>query len=810
MATEQAGKIIWDLDVELTAFTDAIAKATKKIEDFAAKGETEAKKVDTAFEKITKQAKSVADGMDKTGKALIGLGAAPTLALLGVTKAAIDFESSFAGVRKTVDLSEEGFKQLSTNLRNIAKEAPVSVNELNGIAELAGQLGISGVANLTKFTDTITKFTTATGIAGETAASNFARIANVMQEPIENIDRMGSVVAKLGDSSAATEGEILDFAERIAGAGKIAGLSTANVFAIGSAMASVGVEAEAGGTAVQKVLISMYQAASGSTSKIIDNTKEIGKNTDKLADMKKQLAIATQRQKEFGDKTAESTKMANAATIERYNREISQTNSTLGALNATQGKAAISGDSFAKVLGITNKQFQELFKKDPEQAFTKFVEKLGEISKKGGDAAGVLEGLELGDQRLIRSFLSLSNAGTLLADQVNIANQEWKDNNRLNEEAAKRYATTESQIKIAQNRLYDIGITIGSAVLPALNDMLGKLKPIIDGFANFAAAHPRAIAAFLGIGAAVGILGVGLVALAGFINSVVTIAGTIVAIAPAVGTAFTVMFGPVGLIVLAVAALAGGLIYLATQTDIFKSKQDALKDSNDRLKASADLLKDSEDKLSGARSNAEGTALAVERAQDTYNKTLKKYGEKALETREAAFYLEQATRNHEDAVKKVDQATKDYDKALEDDKKAQEAHQETVKKTESAWWKVKDAIGGALENLGKWIGQNSQNLLRGGAVGALPAFADGVRNFKGGVAMVGESGPELVNLPGGSDVFSNRESKSILSDVGSGGRGGISTVINIDEMNVQDQSDINGIARELGFRIELSTGFING
>jgi TP901 family phage tail tape measure protein len=810
MATETAGKIIWDLDVELTAFTDAITKATKKIEEFAAGGEKEAKKVETAFEKVTKQAKNVADGMDKAGKAMIGLGAAPTLALLGIAKAGIDFESSFAGVRKTVDLSEEGFAKLSQNLRNIAKEAPVSVNELNGIAELAGQLGISGVDNLTKFTDTITKFTTATGIAGETAASNFARIANVMQEPIDNIDKMGSVVAKLGDSSAATEGEILDFAERIAGAGKIAGLSTANVFAIGSAMASVGVEAEAGGTAVQKVLISMYQAAAGSTSKIIDNSKAIATNNDKLTDMKKALAVASQRQKEFGDKTAESTKMANASLIEKYNREIGQTNSTLGALNATQGKAAISGDSFAKVLGITNKQFQELFKKDPEQAFTKFVEKLGEISKKGGDAAGVLEGLELGDQRLIRSFLSLSNAGSLLADQVNIANQEWTDNNRLNEEAEKRYKTTASQIKIAQNRLYDIGITISSAVLPPLNDMLLKLKPIIDAFANFAAAHPRLIAAFLGIGAAVGILGVGFVALAGFINSIVTIAGTIVAIAPAVGTAFSIMFGPVGLIVLAVAALAGGLIYLATQTDIFKSKQDALKDSNDKLKASADALKDSENKLSDARFNAQGSALAVERAQDTYNKTLKKYGDKALETREAAFNLEQATRNHEDAVKKVDSATKDYDKTLDADKKAQTDHQETVKKTESAWWGVKDAIGGALANLGKWIGQVSSNALKGGAVGNISGFAGGVRNFNGGMAVVGESGPELVNLPGGSDVFSNRDSRNILSDLADSRGGGISTVINIDEMNVQDQTDIDGIARELGFRIEYSTGFTNG
>lgn len=37
----------------------------------------------------------------------------------------------------------------------------------------------------------------------------------------------------------------------------------------------------------------------------------------------------------------------------------------------------------------------------------------------------------------------------------------------------------------------------------------------------------------------------------------------------------------------------------------------------------------------------------------------------------------------------------------------------------------------------------------------LPAFAEGVQNFGGGMAIVGERGPELVNLPRGSDVIPN-------------------------------------------------------
>jgi hypothetical protein len=51
-------------------------------------------------------------------------------------------------------------------------------------------------------------------------------------------------------------------------------------------------------------------------------------------------------------------------------------------------------------------------------------------------------------------------------------------------------------------------------------------------------------------------------------------------------------------------------------------------------------------------------------------------------------------------------------------------------------------------------GQSAMNQMR---------FASGVRNFIGGLALVGENGPEILNLPGGSDVFSNSESKNMLS-----------------------------------------------
>src|SRR5678815_5762535 len=68
--------------------------------------------------------------------------------------AASDFEYSFAGVRKTMKATEPEFANMAASLRGLSKEIPLSVNQLNAIAETAGQLGIEKGA-IIDFTKTI-------------------------------------------------------------------------------------------------------------------------------------------------------------------------------------------------------------------------------------------------------------------------------------------------------------------------------------------------------------------------------------------------------------------------------------------------------------------------------------------------------------------------------------------------------------------------------------------------------------------------------------------------------------------------------
>ncbi|MBY6274447.1 MAG: phage tail tape measure protein, partial [Bacillaceae bacterium] len=220
------------------------------------------------MQRAERQVARSARNIEKLGQGLmIGL-TAPLMLISGyATKAAIDWEDAFAGVRKTVEGTEEQLAELARGIRDMAREIPTAATEVADIAAMAGQLGIQREAIL-GFTRTMADLAVATDLAGEQGATALAQFANVMQMSQRNFDRLGSTIVALGNNAATTESRIAEFGQRIAAAGRIAGMAEAEVLAIGAAMASVGVEAEAGGTAVQKMLIAMTQAVAQGNDKL--------------------------------------------------------------------------------------------------------------------------------------------------------------------------------------------------------------------------------------------------------------------------------------------------------------------------------------------------------------------------------------------------------------------------------------------------------------------------------------------------------------------------------------------------------------
>ena len=380
------GALIVRIEADNTRLNKGLSDAEKRVQKSGKRMDVFAKNIDATIRTVN----------------LLGTAFFVTAGLL--VKSASDFETAFAGVRKTVDATEEEFFQLSEGIIDMSKRIPVATTELARIQELAGQLGVSGVENLTKFTEVIAEIAVTTNLTSEAAATDFARIANIMQLPLNQVDRMGSSVVDLGNNFATTEKEIVNFANRIAGAGNVIGLTTADILGIGTAFSSVGVRAERGGTAVNKALIKIASA--------VENGGE---------DLK----------------------------------------------------------IFAEISRQTEEEFIEGFEKDAAGAFARFIEGLGTAGLKG---VKVLEELELGDQRLVQSFLSVGGASGILTEAVEKSNEAWVENKALTEEAEKRFGTTGSKTTLLKNNINALSVSLGEKLLPAFQNILISASALVEVF----------------------------------------------------------------------------------------------------------------------------------------------------------------------------------------------------------------------------------------------------------------------------------------------------------------------------------------
>lgn len=224
------------------------------------------------------------DKASKIGSTLTKTVTLPIIALgTAAIKSQIDFESAFAGVKKTVDGTEEDFKRLEEGIKQMSKELPSSAEDIAAVAESAGQLGIEK-DNILGFTRTIIDLGNATNLVGEEGASQLAKFANITQMSQKDFDRLGSTIVALGNNMATTEADIVSMAMRLAGAGKQVGMTEADIMSLSAALSSVGIEAEAGGSAFSKVMLEIQMAIQSGSESVGDFAKVAGLTTEEFAD----------------------------------------------------------------------------------------------------------------------------------------------------------------------------------------------------------------------------------------------------------------------------------------------------------------------------------------------------------------------------------------------------------------------------------------------------------------------------------------------------------------------------------------------
>lgn len=165
------------------------------------------------------------------------------------------------------------------------------------------------------------------------------------------------------------------------------------------------------------------------------------------------------------------------------------------------------GDSlagFAEVAGMSNDEFSKLWSEDSTAGLEAFVHGLARVGEEGGSVSGTLDELGMKGIRESDTFLRLASNAEGMSEALAQGNTEFERNLALTEEAAKFYATTESQIAIAKNSLIDAGIEIGASVLPVLADAASSVSDLATWFAALPAPVQGAVTQ---LGAIVGVTG---------------------------------------------------------------------------------------------------------------------------------------------------------------------------------------------------------------------------------------------------------------------------------------------------------------
>lgn len=275
--------VIGSLRAELSATVAQFQEDMGRAADTVKKTAAEFTRAGNDFRKVGTQMQSIGSALTKSITVpLAGVG-------IAVAKVGIDFETAFAGVRKTVAGAVDDLGQLTPvgeklqqGFRDLAKEIPVSVNELARLGETAGALGIPTEAVL-EFAKVMAQLGVTTNLTSDQAADSIAKIQNIFGAAGKDTDRLAATLVALGNAGASTESEILEMGKRIAGAGHTIGLTEGQVLAFGSALSSVGIEAEAGGSAISRVFVDLAQAVNHGGSELTKFAKVAGQSSADFA-----------------------------------------------------------------------------------------------------------------------------------------------------------------------------------------------------------------------------------------------------------------------------------------------------------------------------------------------------------------------------------------------------------------------------------------------------------------------------------------------------------------------------------------------
>lgn len=177
--------------------------------------------------------------------------------LVGATKAAMEFESEMAEIRKVVDFdTPEQFKQMGQDILDLSTKMPMAASGIAKIVAAGGQAGIAK-EDLLEFAQDAVKMGVAFDLTADQAGDMMAKWRSAFDLNQDGVVALADKINYLGNTTAASAPLISDVVTRIGPLGEIGGVASGEIAALGATMIQTGTKSDVAATGIKNLILGM-------------------------------------------------------------------------------------------------------------------------------------------------------------------------------------------------------------------------------------------------------------------------------------------------------------------------------------------------------------------------------------------------------------------------------------------------------------------------------------------------------------------------------------------------------------------------
>lgn len=257
------------------------------------------------------------------------------------------------------------------------------------------------------------------------------------------------------------------------------------------------------------------------------------------------------------------------ATEQIFKENAESVNAWASNLDSSFGIAKKEALEYSNLMGSMLINIGKLTEEQASKQSAKLIELAGDLTAMYGgstqDAVRALTGALKGNNTMLDNYgmavnealikqkalelglMDTSGEMTLQAKQGATLALIWEQTGAAQGQAAREADGASGAMRALKTEIINLTSELGDVLLPVITPIITRLKEFVSGFRDLEPEAKKTIVVVAGIVAAIG--------------PFLLILGKVIAIAPAVGAAVTAMTGPIGVIVMAIAAAVAAIIY---------------------------------------------------------------------------------------------------------------------------------------------------------------------------------------------------------------------------------------------------------